>query len=221
MQTVNSTGTTKNIFATGAGGKPYKSFSIANDAPIYNYKVQGHNLNTWGLKDQGGQEWYLTDGGQWRNVATKALSATAPTWTPAAPAAPAAPPPSTAPTPEAAPPTWRSVQDFVPKSSVDLFNAGPAPTMAPAKSYWDYFPKDPTSTASYQYNLKKKNEELTRNLSRMGLLGSGVELEKRADAQDQVAAAETDRLARGAEIDSSNDNARQIAQYPGGEHSPQ
>lgn len=216
MQTVNSAGTpaagTKNIYASNSGGKQYKPFSIAEDAPVYNYKVPGHDLNTWALKDQGGQEWYLTDGGNWRNVQSRALSPTAPTYAPAAPA-PTTPPANTAPTPETPPPTWKSIWDFMPKQTQDAFNVGPEPTLAPTKSYWDYFPKDPTTSPTYQYNLDKANTELTRNLSKMGLLGSGAELEKRESAQAKVASDETDRLMKGAEVDAQNDKDRALAEY--------
>lgn len=213
MQTVNSTGATKNIYASNSGGKQFKPFSIANDAPVYNYKVQGHDLNTWAMKDQGGQEWYLTDGGNWRNVQSKALSPTAPTWTPAAAPAPAAPPANTAPTPEAPPPTHKSVWEFMPKTAQDFFTPGANPVLAPSKSYWDYMPTDPKTSATYQYNLKKGNTELDRNLSRLGLLGSGAELEKRDDLVARVAAEDTDRLMAGAKIDADTANTRALAEY--------
>jgi hypothetical protein len=124
---------TKQIYAS-KGSTQYKPYSVASDAPLTAYNVPGHNLNTWSMNDTGGQQWYLTDGGNWRNTKTKALQSTMPTYAAPTPApvaaAPAPAPVAPAPAvPAPAPQTWKSINDFMPTANQDLFKPQAQPEL--------------------------------------------------------------------------------------------
>jgi chemotaxis protein histidine kinase CheA len=214
---------TQQLFAT-RGTQQFKPYSAPADAPVYDYKLAGHNINTKAMKDTAGQEWYLTDGGQWRNTTTKQAQANMPSYGPqtvntmAQPAPAAAPAPAapvaTQPTP---PPVWKSVQDFLPTAQKDALNIpgqptfGTAPTMQAAAApqaarTMDFVPKNWQETPTYKYALDMANRDNDRRLSSMGLLGSGAELEQRAQSQARVEADEMQRLLQIANTDANNQN---------------
>jgi len=202
------------------GNQTFKPYNAPDGAPIYKYNIPGHNINTYGMKDSSGQEHYLTDGGQWRNVATKQTQANMPSYAAADPIvntmgapAPAAPV-QTQPTP---PPVWKSVQDFLPASQKDSFNVpnqptfGTAPKMqgvqAPtAARTMDFIPQNFQETPTYKYALDMANRDSDRRLSSMGLVGSGAELEQRSANQARVGADEMQRLLQIANTDANNQN---------------
>lgn len=185
----------KSIYSTGQNGKTYSPYSIAADAPLYSYTVPKHNFKTWGLKDTAGDEWYLTTGGQWRNVKSNVLSKTHPGY--AAAAAPTTEtPPDTAPPPVAGPPTWKSVWDFQPNQYKDIFNTTPVAE----KSFWDYY-KTPGTSAAFQFAQSEGNKELDRKLASMGMLGSGLDVERREQMTRANMADEVGRLMESAATD--------------------
>jgi hypothetical protein len=186
------------------GSKQYKPFQAPEGAPLYNYTVPGHGLNTWAMKDTGGAEWYLTDGGNWRNSATKVLQSQMPSYaqpTPAAP--PAAAPPANPPAPPPQPEQWKSIWEFMPKDFAGQMKpqpvTAPQPSQVKAPSYWDSFPKNWTDSPAYKFELDRGNQALDRQLSSMGLLGSGADLEKRQLLIGETGARETARAMQGAD----------------------
>ena len=191
----------RTIYAS-RGGKNFTGYSVANDAPIYSYNIKPNNINSWAIKDTGGQEWYLTDGGQWRNTATKALSKTMPSWAATANTAPAATAPTTpAPTaqnnvnPQA---TFKSIYEFLPKANENLFN------MMPQKSVMDYIPKDWAGSPAYQNALSTGNKNLESTMAARGLLGSGAEIQAKNELSQNLLAQDTDRMMQAAQTDSQN-----------------
>lgn len=217
---------TKQIYAS-RGSTQYKPYSVASDAPLTAYNIPGHNINTWAMNDTGGQQWYLTDGGNWRNSQTKALQSTMPTYqaaTPPAPA-PAAPAPVA---PAVTPPpaqTWKSINDFTPTANQDLFKPQAMPEMgnytmsAPTaqtavqgqvgtlnmpnapqmKNYMDFLPQNWQTSPAFDYQMKMGNQELDRRLSAMGLSGSGADLESRTNLAGKASADEVARLMEAAQ----------------------
>lgn len=184
------------------GSTNYKPFNAPDDAPLYDYSIAGHNINTKAVKDTTGQEWYLTDGGQWRNAATKQAQAMMPTY--AAPAPVAAPAP--APAPAVPGPvnnvnptdTFKGIQDFLPTAQQNLFQ------QTPMKSVMDYLPKDWAPSQAYNQAMTQGNQTLDRQLAARGLIGSGAELEARNNLSGQLLGQETDRQMSVANQDSQN-----------------
>jgi hypothetical protein len=190
----------KQIYAS-KGNKQFKPYSIAADAPIYSYQPKGTGLNTWGLKDTTGQEYYLTDGGNWRNAVTKKLSSTMPTYaapTPApAPVAPAPATPGPVNNPQTAS-TFKSIYDFTPVGQESLFKP------MPQKSLMDYLPTNWTPSKAYDAQMTMGNQSLDRTLASRGLLGSGADVESRVGLVNQASQAETDRQMQVASTDMTN-----------------
>lgn len=230
MQTTNSLATSaapaqRPLSVYGRGNKLLGSYNVASDAPVYDYTVPGHGMKTYGMKDTAGQEYYLTDGGNWRNVATKQLQKSMPSWAPAAPAtpapaeaAPAAPAPVVQPT-SPTPATWRSVRDFQPKA-----NNLPMPTAPAAKRIADFYPQAEGQSAAYRQEVKTGNQELDRMLAKMGLSGSGTEIERRQAMVDEALARETGRYddqaksdlnayTQSAEQEANRANQRWLSEY--------
>lgn len=200
---------TRNIYAS-RGGKNFTGYNVASDAPIYNYTVKPNNINTWAMKDTGGQEWYLTDGGNWRNTATKSLSKTMPTW-----AATTNTDPTVMGTPDpvqnnANPETmFKSVHEFIPTANERLFNP------MQQKSVMNYLPQNWQGSPAYENARRVGNKNLEATLAARGLLGSGAELQAKSDFDANLLAQDTDRMMQVAQADSQNDinetnNARNL-----------
>ena len=181
----------KTIYATGAGGKQYKPYSVANDAPLTQYSVPGHNLNTWSIKDTGGQSWYLTDGGNWRNATTKALQTAMPSYAPPTPTPTPAPAPvNTAPTPATPESTYKSIWDFQ-RNDAPLYQ-GTNP-IQPMKSFQEYLPQNYEASPTFKWAMQQSDDAVTKSLAAKGLLGSGAEDVARNDARMKVLTPEVDK----------------------------
>ena len=141
---------TRNIYAS-RGGKNFTGYQAPSDAPIYNYTIKPNNISTYAMKDTGGQEWYLTDGGQWRNAATKSLSKTMPTYAAAVntnPTVMGSPDPIQPVQNNANPEqTFKSVYEFIPKANEALFSP------MPQRSLMDFVPKDWSGSPAYNNAL--------------------------------------------------------------------
>jgi hypothetical protein len=189
------------IFAN-RGSTKYKPYTVADDAPTYKYNIPGHNISTYGIKDTSGQEWYLTDGGQWRNTATKKAQAAMPTYaatTNTNPTVMGAPTPTPGPTNNTNPQTmFKSIYEFLPKANESLFSP------VPQKSLMEYLPKNWEGSPAYTQALNKGNQNLEKQINARGLLGSGTEIEAKSDLSSQLLAQDTDRMMQVAQADSQN-----------------
>jgi hypothetical protein len=193
------------LFAT-RGTQQFKPYNAPDDAPVYDYKLAGHNINTKAIKDTGGQEWYLTDGGQWRNTATKQAQAAMPNYGPQTVTTMGAPTPAAAPAAPAPGPTnntnpqtmFKSIYEFLPKANENLFSP------VPQKSLMEYLPKNWEGSPAYTQALNRGNQNLEKQLNARGLLGSGAEIEAKNDLSAQLLAQDTDRMMQVAQVDSQN-----------------
>lgn len=188
------------------GSTTFKPYNAPDDAPVYSYNLKANNINTYGIKDTGGQEWYLTDGGQWRNTATKQAQANMPTYAanptvntmgapaPAAPA-PAAPGPTNNTNPQT---MFKSIYEFLPKANENLFSP------VAQKPLMDYLPKNWEGSPAYTQALNQGNQNLEKQFAARGLLGSGAEMQAKNDLSSQLLAQDTDRMMQVAQADSQN-----------------
>lgn len=193
------------------GGTTFKPYTAPDDAPVYNYNLKANGINTYGIKDTGGQEWYLTDGGQWRNTTTKQAQANMPTYAAANPTvntmgAPAAPTPvAPVQTQPSAPAPFKSTFDFMRTQDQGIFGA---PTSQPITKVNDMMMPNWQDSQAYKYAMDRGNKELDKNLAARGLLGSNVEFEQRNDLVQKVGADETQRQIQMATQDASASNDR-------------
>lgn len=190
-------------------GQTFKPFQAPADAPVYSYNVKPNNINTYGIKDTAGQEWYLTDQANWRNVGTGALSKTMPTYQAATPAQAPVTSVQGAPDPvqtqPASPQTFRSAWDFTRNQDQGMFNPMPS---QPITKVNDMMPTNWQDTQAYKFAMDRGNKELDKSLAARGLLGSNVELEQRNDLIQRVGADETQRQIQMAQQDAGASNER-------------
>lgn len=131
MATINSTIANTSI---PRANKPTK---ITPDAAAgtFEFKVPGHGITTTAGKDDKGDTWYYTQGGQWRNTRTNKVNPLMPKFIAGTPAATTPPPPAVD--------TGAGATIGTPPADVSLPAGTPNPS-DPTKGFWEFMPQGET-----------------------------------------------------------------------------